>query len=42
MFFIRMRVRTPLKLSLHILASGTPSTVMSLRPRSAGRGHVES
>jgi hypothetical protein len=28
--------------SLHIFASGTPSTVMSSRASSAGRGHVES
>jgi hypothetical protein len=42
MFFIRMRVRTPLKLSLHIRASGTPSTVTSSRLSSAGRGQVES
>jgi len=42
MFFIRMRVRTPLKFSLHSRASGTPSTVMSSRFSSAGRGQVES
>jgi hypothetical protein len=35
-----MRVRTPLKFSLQSLASGTPSTVMSSRASSAGRGQV--
>src|SRR5256885_10223036 len=37
MFFMRMRVRTPLKFSLHSRASGTPNTVMSSRLSSAGR-----
>ena len=40
MFFMRMRVRTPLKFSLQSFASGTPSTVMSSRASSAGRGQV--
>ena len=31
MFFIRMRSRESLKLSLHILASGTPRKVTSSR-----------
>src|SRR5882724_7648645 len=40
MFFIRMRVRTPLKFSLHSRANGTPNTVMSSRLSSAGRGYL--
>ncbi len=40
--FIRMRRREELKFSLQSLASGTPSTMISLRCRLRSRGQVES
>jgi hypothetical protein len=42
MFFIRMRSRDALKISLHIRASGTPRKVTSGRASSASSGQVES
>ena len=43
MFFIRIRSRELLKISLHIFASGTPRNVMSLRASSSSSsGQVES
>jgi hypothetical protein len=42
MFFIRMRVRTPSKVSLQSCANGAPSTVTSSRVSAWLRGQVES
>jgi hypothetical protein len=37
-----MRLRTPMKFSLQIFASGAPRIAMSSRTSTAGRGQVES
>ena len=42
MFFIRIRSRESLKISLHILASGTPRKVTSGRASVASSGQLES
>ena len=42
MFFIRIRSRESLKMSLHSAASGTPRKVMSGRSSAASSGQLES
>ena len=42
MFFIRIRSRASLKISLHSCASGTPRNVMSGRDSEASSGQLES